>query len=91
MLNTDIKMKLTVAKGSTIKFSLMGNRIPKLSKIVCGNKIQYAVIDTAYKTINVQVPTDAAASGRQARAGRERAPWRDRFTPVGSAAVRWDP
>ena len=58
-LNTDIKMKLTVAKGSTIKFSLMGNRIPELSKIVCGNKIQYAVIDTADKTINVQVPTDA--------------------------------
>lgn len=58
-LNTDIKMKLTVAKGSTIKFSLMGNIIPELSKIVCGNKIQYAVIDTADKTINVQVPTDA--------------------------------
>ena len=59
-LNTDIKMKLTVAKGSTIKFSLMGNRIPELSKIVCGNKIQYAVIDdAAHKTINVQVPTDA--------------------------------
>ena len=58
-LNTDIKMKLTVAKGSTIKFSLMGNRIPELSKIVCGNKIQYALIGTAYKTINVQVPTDA--------------------------------
>lgn len=58
-LNTDIKMKLTVAKGSTIKFSLMGNRIPELSKIVCGSKVQYAVIDTAYKTINIQVPTDA--------------------------------
>lgn len=59
-LNTDRYMKLTVAKGSTIKFSLMGNRIPELSKIVCGNKIQYAVIDdAAHKTINVQVPTDA--------------------------------
>ena len=58
-LNTDRYMKLTVAKGSTIKFSLMGSRIPELSKIVCGNKIQYAVIDTADKTINVQVPTDA--------------------------------
>lgn len=59
-LNTDRYMKLTVAKGSTIKFSIMGNRIPELSKIVCGNKIQYAVIDdAAHKTINVQVPTDA--------------------------------
>ena len=59
ILNTDIKMKLTVAKGSTIKFSLMGSRIPELSKIVCGNKIQYVVIDSVHKTINVQVPTDA--------------------------------
>ena len=58
-LNTDRYMKLTVAKGSTIKFSLMGSRIPELSKIVCGSKIQYVVIDSVHKSINVQVPTDA--------------------------------
>ena len=58
-LNTDRYMKLTVAKGSTIKFSLMGSRIPELSKIVCGSKIQYVVIDSVHKHINVQVPTDA--------------------------------
>ena len=58
-LNTDLKMKLTVANGSTIKFGLMGDTVPSLTKIVYGSKVQYAVIDTAQKEFTVQVPTDA--------------------------------
>lgn len=59
-LNTDLYMKFTVAKGSTINLKVKGDTVPSLSKIVYGSKIpQYVIIDTVQKAISVQVPTDA--------------------------------
>lgn len=59
-LNTDLYMKFTVAKGSTINLKVKGDTVPSLSKIVYGSKIpQYVIIDTVQRAISVQVPTDA--------------------------------